>query len=263
MNLYFNTQNSESKCNWVMRSLLRGWSGSHPIYNRDEIDLAPSHFWGFIQDNERRIQALEAAGIDWYFWDMPYWGRWYEHMDKGYYWRVSRNSIHYRKTVDYPSDRFAQWRVKPHEYRTGSKILVCPSSETMTRYITGMSVDMWLTMVLSSLRELTDRPIEVRRKPRARGTSGPAAATIPFEEQARDTHCVVTCISLAAMDAQMLGIPTICDPASFAADISSTSLEEIENPRRVDRQQWFNNLAYSQFTHDEIESGLAQEILNA
>jgi hypothetical protein len=61
----------------------------------------------------------------------------------------------------------------------------------------------------------------------------------------------------------MMGIPTICHPASFAADISSTSLEEIENPRRVDRQQWFNNLAYSQFTHDEIESGLAQEILDA
>jgi len=184
-------------------------------------------------------------------------------MDKGYYWRVSKNSIHYKKTRDYPEDRFEQWRVQPKPYTTGSKILVCPSSETMTRYITGMSVDMWLTMVLSSLRELTDRPVEIRHKPRAHGTSGPAAATVPFEEQAKDTHCVVTCISLAAIDAQMMGIPTICDPASFAADISSTSLEEIENPRRVDRQQWFNNLAYSQFTHDEIESGLAQEILNA
>jgi len=27
--------------------------------------------------------------------------------------------------------------------------------------------------------------------------------------------------------------------------------------------QWFYNLAYSQFTHSEIESGLAEEILNA
>ena len=116
-------------------------------------------------------------------------------------------------------------------------------------------------MTLNTLSRLTDRPIEVRRKPRANGTSGPAVATVPFEEQAQNTHCVVTCISLAAMDAQMMGIPTICDQASFAADISSTSLEEIENPRRVDRQQWFNNLAYSQFTHDEIESGLAQECL--
>jgi len=263
MNLYYNTQNAESKCNWVMRSLLKGWSGARPVYTRGELDDTPSHFWGFIQDNEQRIKTLSAQETDWYFWDMPYWGRWQEHMDKGYYWRASKNSLHYRKTQDYPNDRFTQWNITPKEYGAGSKILVCPSSETMTRYTTGMDVKMWVSMITMALQKYTDRYIEVRYKPRANGTSGPAAATIPFEEQARDTHCVVTCISLAAIDAQILGIPTICHPNSFAADISSTKLEEIENPSRVDRQQWFNNLAYSQFTHTEIETGFAQEILNA
>ena len=74
---------------------------------------------------------------------------------------------------------------------------------------------------------------------------------------------MVTSISLCAMEAQILGIPTICHPDSFAADISSTRLEEIENPKRVDIQQWLNNLAYSQFTQNEIASGLAYEILHA
>jgi len=73
----------------------------------------------------------------------------------------------------------------------------------------------------------------------------------------------VTSVSLCAVEAQLLGIPTICHPSSFAADVSSTRLDEIENPKRIDAQQWFNNLAYSQFTHKEIESGLAHEILNA
>jgi hypothetical protein len=241
----------DSKANWVMRSLLQGWT-------------APGdHFWGFINDNESQIKDLTTQGKDWYFWDMPYYGRWYKDTTEDYYWRASRNSIHYSHTKDYPSDRFKQWNVAPREYGTGSKILICPSSETMTRYTTGMDVKMWVSMITMALQKYTDRYIEVRYKPRANGTSGPAAATIPFEEQARDTHCVVTCISLAAIDAQILGIPTICHPSSFAADISSTKLEEIENPRRVDRQQWFNNLAYSQFTHTEIENGFAQEILNA
>jgi len=246
-----------------MRSLLKGWKGSTPIYDRSTADSSPGHFWGFIQNNEQKIAELEQAGVDWWFWDMPYWGRWQEHMDKGYYWRASRNSIHYKRTMDYPSDRFEQWNVTPREYGTGSKILICPSSETMTRYTTGMDVKMWVQMITMGLQKYTDRYIEVRYKPRNAKTSGPAAALIPFEEQAQNTHCVVTCISLAAIDAQMLGIPTICHPSSFAADISSTRLDEIENPRRVDRQQWFNNLAYSQFTHDEIENGLAQEILDA
>lgn len=246
-----------------MRSLLKGWKDSTPIYDRSTSDSSPGHFWGFIQNNEQKIAELEQAGVDWWFWDMPYWGRWQEHMDKGYYWRASRNSIHYKHTIDYPSDRFEQWNVTPREYGTGSKILICPSSETMTRYTTGMDVKMWVQMITMGLQKYTDRYIEVRYKPRNAKTSGPAAALIPFEEQAQNTHCVVTCISLAAIDAQMLGIPTICHPSSFAADISSTRLDEIENPQRVDRQQWFNNLAYSQFTHDEIETGLAQEILDA
>ena len=246
-----------------MRSLLKGWKDSTPIYDRSTAESSPGHFWGFIQNNEQKIAELEQAGVDWWFWDMPYWGRWQEHMDKGYYWRASRNSIHYKHTIDYPSDRFEQWNVTPREYGTGSKILICPSSETMTRYTTGMDVKMWVQMITMGLQKYTDRYIEVRYKPRNAKTSGPAAALIPFEEQAQNTHCVVTCISLAAIDAQMLGIPTICHPSSFAADISSTRLDEIENPQRVDRQQWFNNLAYSQFTHDEIETGLAQEILDA
>lgn len=240
----------DSKANWVMRSLLQGWT-------------APGdHFWGFINDNESQIKDLTAQGKDWYFWDMPYYGRWLPGVDK-YYWRGSRNSLHYKHVKDYPDDRFRQWNVTPQEYGSGSKILVCPSSETMTRYTTGMDVKMWVSMVTMALQKHTDRYIEVRYKPRNAKTSGPAAATIPFEEQARNTHCVVTCISLAAIDAQLLGIPTICHPDSFAADISSTRLDEIENPKRVNTQQWFNNLAYSQFTHAEIESGFAQEILYA
>ena len=86
-------------------------------------------------------------------------------------------------------------------------------------------------------------------------------AEIPFWKQAEDCHCIVTCISICAVEAQLMGIPTISDTRSFASDISSTVLEEIENPKQVDTSQWFYNLAYSQFTHKEIESGFAYEII--
>ena len=106
----------------------------------------------------------------------------------------------------------------------------------------------WLENTVTTLKKHTDRPIEIRYKPRANGTSGPSVAKIPFEEQAKDTYCVVTSISLCAVEAQLLGIPTICHTDSFAKDISSINIEEIENPKRVDTMQWFYNLAYSQFT---------------
>jgi len=254
-NLHYNT-GKDSKCNWVMDSLAKGWKGNE------------HHFWGFINDNEKQIKELTQHSKDWYFWDMPYYGRWNGlkqavNPDQDFYWRASRNNVHYKKTKDYPSDRFNAWKVEPKPYASGSKILVCPSSETMTRWATGMDVKMWVQMITMALQKHTDRYIEIRYKPRAGGTSGPAAALVPFDEQAQDTHCIVTSVSLCAVEAQLIGIPTICHPSSFAADVSSTRLDEIENPKRIDAQQWFNNLAYSQFTHKEIESGLAHEILNA
>ena len=241
---------SDSKCNWVMDSLAKGWSGKE------------DHFWGFIGNNETNIKVCTATKRPWYFWDMPYYGRWYKDIQDDFYWRVSKNSVHYKHTKDYPSDRFERWNVTPKEYSKGTKILICPSSETMTRYVTGMSVQQWLDFIINELKFYTDRPYEVRYKPRANGTSGPSVANIPFAEQAKDTHCVITCISLCALEAQILGIPTICHKESFASDISSWHIESINNPKCVDRMQWFYNLAYSQFTHKEIESGLAEEIIN-
>ena len=245
--LYRNKHKPNSKCNWVMDSLAKGWKGNE------------HHFWGFINGNEQKIKQLQKQNINWYYWDMPYWGR---YPQEDFYWRASLNHVHYRRSKMVPGDRFEQWAVQPKPYSSGSKILVCPSSETMTRWTTGMDVAMWTQMITMGLRKHTDRPIEVRTKPRANGTSGPAAATVSFADQAQDTHCVVTCISLCAVEAQLLGIPTICHPSSFAAEVSSTQLEDIENPLRVNNQQWFYNLAYSQFTHSEIESGLAEECLN-
>ena len=241
----------DSKCNWVMDSLALGWKGTE------------DHFWGLIGSNETNIKVCKSTKRPWYFWDMPYYGRWHKDIQEDFYWRVGKDHIHYKHTKDYPSDRFEKWNVVPKEYGTGTKILVCPSSETMTRYVTGLSVQGWLDFIIKELEFYTDRPYEIRYKPRANGTSGPSVAEIPFAQQAQDTHCVVTCISLCALEAQLLGIPTICHKDSFASDVSGWHIESINNPKRVDRMQWFYNLAYSQFTHSEIESGLAQEILNA
>ena len=249
--LHRHQTNPDSKCNWVMDSLAKGWKGSE------------DHFWGFIGNNETNIKVCKATKRPWYFWDMPYYGRWHKDIQEDFYWRIGKDHIHYQHTKDYPSDRFEKWNVTPKDYGKGTKILVCPSSETMTRYVTGLSVQGWLDFIIKELEFYTDRPYEIRYKPRANGTSGPSVAEIPFAQQAQDTHCVVTCISLCALEAQLLGIPTICHKDSFASDVSGWHIESINNPKRVDRMQWFYNLAYSQFTHSEIELGLAEEILNA
>ena len=246
--LHRNLNNPDSKCNWVMDSLEKGWKGKE------------DHFWGFIGSNETNINVCKATKRPWFFWDMPYYGRWHKDIQDDFYWRVGANHIHYRFAKAWPNDRFKAWNVTPREYGKGTKILICPSSETMTRYVTGMNVQQWLDWVIEQVTFYCDRPYEIRQKPRANGTSGPSVADIPFAEQAKDTHCVITCVSLCALEAQLLGIPTICHKDSFARDVSSWHIEEINQPKKFDTTQWFNNLEYSKFTHKEIEAGLPEEV---
>ena len=95
--------------------------------------------------------------------------------------------------------------------------------------------------------------------------SGPDAELLTgmgsVQELLADAHCVVTTVSLVAFEAQLAGVPTFCDPKSFAAEVSETDLSKIETPKHADREPWFNWLGYNQFTEKEIRSGFAYETL--
>ena len=57
-----------------MDSLLQGWPGSATGNRHAPVD-APGAFWGFIQNNHVLIADHQRLEFDWWFWDMPYWGR--------------------------------------------------------------------------------------------------------------------------------------------------------------------------------------------
>ena len=270
MNLYYNTQKTDSKCNWVMDSLIKGWPLSRPIRDR-QYHGGPSSFWGFIDANWSLIQEHQKWGDDWYFWDMPYYGRWSGLAkalgSKDFYWRVSKNDVHPTKIIKRPSDRFNKWGVEIQNWKTnGSFILVAPSSDTMTRWCTGLSAESWVTKTVNELQKHTDREIRVRHKPRAKGTSGPDAAKLSgledFKQAMDGAWAVVTSVSMCAVEAQLAGVPTFCCKNSGALPVSLTKLSKIEQPLRIDREEWLYHLAYSQFTHKEIENGYAYEIIN-
>ena len=83
---------------------------------------------------------------------------------------------------------------------------------------------------------------------------------IPLKQQLTNAHCLVTYSSGTAMDALCMGIPNItCDEGSFAWNVSETKLENIENLLLLKKSainQHLSNLAYCQWTQDEMSSGL-------
>jgi hypothetical protein len=52
------------------------------------------------------------------------------------------------------------------------------------------------------------------------------------------------------------GVPTFSlHPSSMAWECSNKNLKRLDNPEYFDRSQWLNNLAYCQWTEEEIEKG--------
>ena len=51
------------------------------------------------------------------------------------------------------------------------------------------------------------------------------------------------------------GIPTFVGPSSLAYDVANKNLHNIMNPEMIDRQQWLNDYAHTEYTLQEISEG--------
>ena len=49
----------------------------------------------------------------------------------------------------------------------------------------------------------------------------------------------------------------VADEGSMCWNVANRRIVDIETPQYLNRQQWANNLAYTQWTPDEMKQGLA------
>ena len=82
-----------------------------------------------------------------------------------------------------------------------------------------------------------------------------------LEADLDDAHAVVGWTSNALTEAACYGVPVYAmSMGAMATPVSFFDMECIDEVRRCpDRQQWLNDLAYSQWTYQEIQNGTAWE----
>ena len=263
LTIYAPLDNPKSKCWEVFNGVKKTWPDDIEIRDNavKEDPTSDSMFWGFVNHNLELVRRLERDKKDYWFTDTPYFGR-FDNRDlrpDNHYWRIAKNNIHVPFIEHCPSDRFEKFKIKTQErHKNGKHILVCPSSYTVQNYLDWND---WHVHVMTDLKEFTDRPIIWRDKPRKNGTSGPAVADVPIQEQLKDAWACVTSCSISAAEAIANGVPVFCHPKSFAAPIANTDLRYIENPEWHDPVEWFNSLSYQQFTPEEYANGTAVSIL--
>ena len=263
LTIYAPFNNPNSKAWEVFNGVKKSWP-EQVVVNDNSVatePLANSMFWGFVNNNMALIKTLEERKQTYWFTDTPYFGRFDNNNLKpdNHYWRICKNKIHVPYIKGCKSDRFEKFgmKIKAPNFK-GKYILVCPSSPSINEYLGQPN---WTQETVEQIKRYSDRPIKVREKPRGRGTSGPSEATVPLSEDLKDAWVCVTSCSISAVEAQCMGVPTICDEKSFALPVSANHLNDIENPFFVGAEEWLYSLAYQQFTPEEFTNGTAIEIL--
>jgi len=123
----------------------------------------------------------------------------------------------------------------------------------------------WAKRKIEEIRKFTEKDIIIRPHPRSpvilntAGVQVEQPKKIPNSYDSFDIdynyHCVVNHNSGPAVQAAINGVPVICDSSSLAFPISE-HIENIDNPTLPDRAEWFLKLCHTEWTVNEISSGL-------
>ena len=211
-----------------------------------------------------------ASSTDLLFFDLGYWnlGQYVNGSLRRSYHRVGLNDRHpnaYLMQRDHPETRFSKLHLKPNfdRKKVGNDILLVGMGSKAAAFH-NMVPGYWETSMVKAIRQYTDRQIVYRPKPSAsrRSPSSIMGATVSvgcsIEQDLERAWCVVVHQSNAAVDALLAGVPVIVMSGGAAAEICSSDITLVDDPPMPDeatRRQFFNNLAYTQWTLIEMANG--------
>jgi hypothetical protein len=168
-----------------------------------------------------------------------------------HYYAAGLNGLNGRadfKNKNSPSGRFLELGVEVKPWREAGKHVVLCGQVPWDASVDHLDYPKWLEETQRKLSTSCGRKIVYKEHPCIE--VGP-----PLETFLKDAWACVTLNSNSAVEAAIAGVPVIAmDEGSMAWGIASHHLE-LDNPKTPDRTQWLNDLAYSQWTPGEMQTG--------
>lgn len=133
--------------------------------------------------------------------------------------------------------------------------------------LTDVDQEQWITQMITTVKQYTDRPIVIRPHPRHRldwnklpqGTAVqiPKPILHSYDDFDFDVayHSVINYNSGPGVLAAISGVRPMVHPTSLASDVG-IKISDIELPYDIDRQQWLVNICHTEYTVQEIETGV-------
>lgn len=192
---------------------------------------------------------------------------------RGLTWRVCLNNVNRNGEFgrgDTDKDRPKKLGLNLKPYNLATDILIACQREDSLQW-QGQHSN-WLSNCVTEIRKHSERPITIRPHPRYTIKIKIPNVTIEYPKLIPGTyddynlnydkfHCVVNHNSGPSVQAPINGVHTICDQSSLAWPVS-IKFEDLENPPKIDREEWFIDLCHKEWTVEEIDQGLPLKRLN-
>ena len=153
-------------------------------------------------------------------------------------------------------------------WRSGTNIVIAMQRHDSGQWHDQPPINQWLESTVAEIRNHTDRSIVIRSHPRS-GCHIPPGCLIDrphlnagsyddfdFERVLDTAHCVLNWNSGPGPQAVINGVPAFVGPSSLASPIANWDLSQIEKPSHPDRTQWLEQLAHTEWTVEEIKTGV-------
>ena len=205
----------------------------------------------------KKVVVLEVGGIK-----------------RGTTWKVGLNGINrdaYFGPSGMDNSRAVQQGLSLKPWRKdGEYILICGQHNKSLQWANMPSMSTWVMQTIETIKQHTKRPIIFRPHPRCplphieteyknvkRQTPKQVAGTYDdFDMVFDNIYCTVSWSSNPGIHSVINGVPAFVGPSSLAYDVAGHDLNLIEYPQTPDRTQWLNDYAWTEYTVDEIASGL-------
>lgn len=217
------------------------WNG-RMLYNRD--------VWLRYRNQNKPVIVLEIGGLK-----------------RDLTWKIGLNGINqgsYFVNDDQSSARANALGLHLKDWtNSGQQILICTQHNKSLQWENKEPLETWVNKQIAELREYTDRPIKLRPHPRCYvNIKGISIDTLtPFASDLLSSWAVINWCSNPGVESIINGVPAFVGPLSLAAPVANFNLSQIELPNRPDRQQWLNNLAWTEWTADEMQQSIPQQLL--
>lgn len=240
----------------ILQNFILGAGGQISTWDKVENIKSPVVLRGITK--RKQMAACREQERDFYYIDTGYFGN----ARKKLYHRITKNSMqNVGPVIDRPADRYDATGISLTKFRGGSKILICPPSAKVMVYY-NLDLEEWMKETIETIKKYSDREIVIRlKKPRSERIHNDTMAMA----LSQDIHCMVTFNSIAATEALLLGKPAFTLGPNAAQSLCLSDLSKIEKPYipTLDEvHRWACHLAYSQFTENEMRTGVAWRIVS-